>query len=58
MEKFKTFSDYATETGAIAETFDTSFLSDFSDYMQESVRQSDHNNMKAISTASNIIINR
>ena len=58
MEKFKTFSDSARESGAPVERLDTSFLSDFGAYMQESVRQSDQNNMKAISSASGIIINR
>lgn len=58
MEKFKTFSDHAVETGKPAEALNISFLSDFNNYMQESVRQSEHHNMKAISTASNIIINR
>ena len=58
MEKFKSFSDYAAENGAPVEVLDTSFLSDFSAYMQESVRQSDQNSMKAISSASNVIINR
>lgn len=58
MEKFKSFSDYAVENGASVEPLDTSFLSDFSAYMQESVRQSDQNSMKAITSASNIIINR
>lgn len=58
MEKFKTFSDSARERGALVERLDTSFLSDFGAYMEESVRQSDQNNMKAISSASGIIINR
>jgi len=58
MEKFKTFSDHVRESGASVERLDTSFLSDFSAYMQESVRQSDQNSMKAISSASGIIINR
>lgn len=58
MEKFKSFSDYAAESGVSAEALDTTFLSDFSAYMQESVRQSDQNSMKAITSASNVIINR
>ena len=56
MEKFKTFSDYALESGSSVKRLDTSFLSDFRKYMQDSVRQSDENNMKAISSASSIII--
>ncbi len=56
MEKFKTFSDYALESGSSVERLDTSFLSDFRKCMQDSVRQSDENNMKAISSASSIII--
>lgn len=58
MEKFKSFSDYATEQGIKVEALDTSFLSDFDAYMQESVRQSDHNNLMAIDTASKAVINR
>ena len=58
MEKFKTFSDFATENGAIIETLDTSFLSDFGDYMQQSVFQSDHNNLIAVESASQVFINR
>ena len=58
MDKFKSFSDYATEHGATIEALDTSFLIDFGEYMQESVRQSDHNNMMAINTASKTVINR
>lgn len=58
MEKFKTFSDYASENKISVESLDMSFLSDFRAYMQESVRQSDQNNMMAVNSASNMIINR
>lgn len=58
MEKFKTFNDSATENGTKIETLDTSFLSDFGNYMQQSVLQSDHNTLMAVESASQIFINR
>lgn len=58
MEKFKTFGDFATENGTTIETLDTSFLSDFGVYMQQSVLQSDHNNLMAVESASQVFINR
>lgn len=58
MEKFKTFSDLATENGTAIEMLDTSFLSDFGVYMQQSVLQSDHNNLMAVESASQVFINR
>lgn len=58
MEKFKSFSDIAEESGVVAEPLDTTFLDDFNAFMQESVKQSDKNSMAAAGTASMVFINR
>ena len=58
MEKFKSFSDIAEESGVVAEPLETTFLDDFNAFMQESVKQSDKNSMAAAGTASMVFINR
>ena len=57
MEYFKTFTDCANEKGGSIEDFDTSFIPDFEEYMRESVRISNQNNMLAEISASKAIIN-
>lgn len=58
MEVIKDLTQQAKDNHVSVKAMDTTFAKDFHSYMKESFRRSRNNSMKAIKSASSVIINK
>ncbi len=57
MEQTKSFFELAEDQGSEITVFEPDYTSEFKDFLEESIRQSDSANRAAITSASSVVIN-